>query len=225
MIERNDILAVDAALTLAFGRYSPSWKPGDPLTKLVAQVIHQRTTPAHVDRALGNLWAVCRDWGAVATLDHDTLVDLLRPAGLAEQKAARVQAILGQIFRETGEYSLAFLSDMDNRTATRYLRTLPGVGDLTAALVLMFALGRPGVMPMEDSVHRVARRLGWGAPGASARAVQRAIEEAAPEEQMMDLHVNLWRLGHSHCGPGMPDCPECPVSDLCRSALLQPRLQ
>jgi endonuclease III len=217
-----NITAVDMALANVFGRYSERWHPSDPLIKLIERVLGQRTTHAHVRRAMDNLEARCAGWADVTRLPRDVLADLVRPAGLAKPKAARIQGILEQIFRDTGGYTLDFLLEMDNRSATRYLSGLPGVGAHTAALVLMFAMGRPGVMPVDTHVHRVARRLGWAAYDASPGAVQKAVEEAAPTENMMDLHVNLSDLGRRHCVPGTPDCRECPVSDLCATALRQP---
>lgn len=217
-----NITEVDGGLADVFGRYSENWQPTDPLLKLIQRVVGQRTTHAHVQRAMANLQAACPTWADVAAAPHDLLVDLIRPAGLARSKAAAVQGILAQVYVDTGAYSLDFLLDWDNAQAARYLCSLPGVGDHTAALVLMFALGRRGVMPVDTHVHRVARRLGWAEPEATARAVQQAVERAAPEMDMMDLHVNLVRLGERHCTPGMPGCPECPVSEFCRTARLQP---
>ncbi|HWI61565.1 MAG TPA: hypothetical protein VNT75_06995 [Symbiobacteriaceae bacterium] len=210
-----NITDVDLALADVFGRYSAQWQPADPLQKLIERVLGQRTTHTHVRRALANLGAHCRSWADVAALQHDILADLVRPVGLAQPKAARVHGILAQLFRETGAYSLEFIKEMDNRAATRYLLGLPGVGEHTAALVLMFALGRRGVMPVDTLVHRVAPRLGWAPHDASAKAVQQAIEAAAPDQDLMDLHVNLCRLGERHCRAGTPDCPGCPVNHLC----------
>ena len=213
------ITSIDNALAAVFGRYSGQWRPADPLQKLIERMLGQRTTHSHVERALANLSSRCRNWGDVAALPHDLLADLIRPAGLAQPKAARIHGVLEKILQDQGEYALACLYEMENRAATRYLLTMPGVGEHTAALVLMFALGRPGVMPVDSHVHRVARRLGWAPHDATARAVQQAVEAAAPEQNLMDLHVNLVRLGERECGPGGTDCPNCPVSEQCAAYL------
>ncbi|MFZ5826708.1 MAG: endonuclease III domain-containing protein [Bacillota bacterium] len=216
----GNTLALNAALAAVFGRYSERWRPADPLEKLVKIVLNHRTTGAHAQQAMTRLRANYPDWADLAALPHDLLVDLVRPAGLAQQKAARIHGILAQLYQDTGAYSLNFLEGLSNQEATRYLRRLPGVGALTAALVLMFALGREGVMPVEGQIHRVARRLGMAEADAPAGRVQAAIEATAPGVDLMDLHVNLIELGHRHCTPVGPDCLNCPVSDLCRSARL-----
>lgn len=213
---------IDSALAEVFGRTSATWLPGDPLLELAYCILNQRTTHAHAKRAMEQLTAACPDWGAVAGLPPDVLADLIRPAGLARSKAERLHATLHRIFVDTGGFSLDFLQERSTPEATRYLLTLPGVGPHTAALVLLFALGSRGVMPVETQIHRVAPRLGWTPHDASVKAVQAAIEAEAPDRLLMDLHVNLIRLGKRHCVAGTPDCQECPVSDLCASALRQP---
>lgn len=217
-----EIELVDTALAEVFGRYSERWMPSDPLVKLIERILGQRTTHAHVRRAMENLAAHGGGWASIAALSHDLLADLIRPAGLAQQKAGAIHGILQRVYLETGEYSLQCLTAMDTRTATRFLRSLPGVGAHTAALVLVFALGRHGVMPVESHLQRVARRLGWAAPDATLNAVQQAIEGAAPDRNLMDLHVNLIDLGQAQCRPGTPDCPNCPLNELCATARLQP---
>ena len=216
------VAAMDGALAEVFGRYSAGWQPRDPLANLIRIILHQRTTGPHAARALENLQAHCPDWAAVAALPYDLLVDLVRPAGLAKSKAASIQALLQQVCLDTGAYSLDVIKEMESPAAARYLSTLPGVGALTASLVLLFALGRPGVMPVDGHVHRVVRRLGWTQHDASARTVQQTVEAAAPALPLMDLHCNLIELGHRHCGPSTLDCADCPVNHLCATALRQP---
>jgi endonuclease-3 len=218
----NNIHEVDFLLAEVFGRYSQEWQPADPLVELIETVLRHRTTNTHAARAMASLQGGCPTWAAVVALPHDVLADLIRPAGLARQKAGSIRGILERIYQDTGDYSLAFLAEMETPAATRYLRTLPGVGAHTAALVLLFALGRHGVMPVDGHVHRVARRLGWAPEGATANAVQRAVEGAAPTANLMDLHVNLIRLGHRTCTEGTPDCRDCPLNELCGMALRQP---
>jgi endonuclease III len=232
------LTAVDEALAEVFGRCSATWQPADPLAELIEAILNQRTTNAHARRAMENLRSHCAGWADVAALPYDLCVDLVRPAGLAKQKAGWVLGILQKVALDTGAFSLDCLKSMPTPEAYRYLCTLPGVGAHTASLVLLFALGRPGVMPVDGHVRRVARRLGWAAHDASAKAVQQAVEgmarSAAPDGvaepaapggagdiSLMDLHVNLIRLGHRHCGPSTLDCRDCPVSDICPTALRQ----
>lgn len=219
-----NIQALDQALAAWYGRYSVEWKPADPLTKLVERLLGQRTTRVHVRRAMTNLRSHCRTWDEILSLPTEILMDLVRPAGLARQKAGAVRGVLEELRRELGECSLDLLAGMGTAEATRFLRRLPGVGPHTAALVLLFALGRPGVMPVENQIDRVARRLRLVPPEASMGAVQKAIETAAPELNLMDLHVNLIRLGKEFCHAVGPTCLDCPLMEHCPSARIHPPL-
>src|SRR6185312_4754120 len=51
------------------------------------------------------------DWGAVEFAPLPQLTDVIRPGGLANQKAPRLQSTLRKIREERGDYSLEFLGD------------------------------------------------------------------------------------------------------------------
>lgn len=218
-VSPSDLLAADTLLARALGRYTERHPEpeADLLTELVECLIGQRTTASHTALAMANLRRLFRSWAEVAAADPDTLAEALRPAGLARQKAGRLREVLARVHGDAYAYSLEFLHDLSPHEARAYLRSLPGVGEHTAALVLAFAGRLPGVMPVEAHIDRVSRRLGW-VPGGSARAAaQRGIESAGAEMRMIDLHVNLIRVGRHYCKESVPDCPECPLADLCPS--------
>ena len=52
------------------------------------------------------------DWAAVEFAPIPELTDVIRPGGLANQKAPRLQATLRHIREQRGDYSLEFLGDM-----------------------------------------------------------------------------------------------------------------
>jgi len=53
---------------------------------------------------------VAPDWAAVEFAPLPELVDTIRPGGLANQKAPRLQATLRTVREERGDYSLEFLA-------------------------------------------------------------------------------------------------------------------
>ncbi len=99
------------------------------------------------------------------------------------------------------------------------LRTLPGVGDYTAAAVASFAYGRRHVV-LDTNVRRVLGRLLAGAelPGPSVTRAERDLAlSVLPED---DTEVATWaaatmELGALVCIARNPACPRCPVRDLC----------
>ena len=56
------------------------------------------------------------------------LVDTIRPGGLANQKAPRIQATLRRIREERGDYSLEFVGDMSALEARDWLTGIDGIG-------------------------------------------------------------------------------------------------
>lgn len=215
------LLEADRRLATTFGRYSRRLShaaAADPLDELIECLVNQRTTHAAAGRALAAVRACYPTWAAVAAAAHDHLANLLRPAGLADMKAGRVQAVLQQVYTDTGDFSLTAMREWPTDQAVRFLRTLPGVGPHTAALVVLFALRRRGVFPVEEAIRRVAVRLRWALPAATALQVQRAVEAEGAGQDLTDLHVNLIRLGRRHCRADAAECWECPLSEVCPSS-------
>ncbi len=103
------------------------------------------------------------DWAAVEFADIVELTNVIRPGGLANQKAPRIQASLSHIREERGDYSLEFLGDMSPADALAWLTAIPGVGRKTASVVLLFSFGMP-LIPVDRHVERVATRIGLVRP-------------------------------------------------------------
>ena len=115
------------------------------------------TSPAGAARA-------CRtcpppDWAAVEAAPLAELTDVIRPGGLANQKAPRIQAALRALLANGGGYSLEFLAAKPPLEARDWLAAIPGIGKKTASVVLLFSFGMP-LMPVDRHVHRVSQRIG-----------------------------------------------------------------
>ena len=74
------------------------------------------------------------DWAAVEFAPLPELTDVIRPGGLANQKAPRLQATLRKIREERGDYSLEFLGDMTALEARDWLTQIDGIGKKTASV-------------------------------------------------------------------------------------------
>ena len=70
------------------------------------------------------------DWDAVENAPLDELVEVIRPGGLAPQKAPRIQNALRHIREATGGtgHDLGFLATMEPRAARDWLTQVPGIG-------------------------------------------------------------------------------------------------
>ena len=101
------------------------------------------------------------------------------------------------------------------KNVTGVLKGLPGVGPKTAAIVLLFSLGKPA-FPVDTHIFRVSGRIGLRPAGLSIEKVQDYLEAATDPQDYAALHLNLIRLGREFCHARKPECFRCPVVDLCQ---------
>jgi endonuclease-3 len=209
--DRRRVRAIRDRLRAAYGR--PVLRPHRaPIDELVLTVLSQNTNDRNRDVAYGRLrqrfpggWALVRDTPV------EEVEEAIRPGGLSNTKAARIQEILRAV-----DDDLAWLEHAPLEEARAFLTALPGVGRKTAACVLLFAFGRPDV-PVDTHVFRVAGRLGLIRPGAPFDEAHDELTHLAggDPQDAYELHVALIRHGRRTCTARAPRCPECPVRRQC----------
>jgi endonuclease III len=205
--------AVYRRLLAAFGE--PDWGPPmAPVDELVSTILSQNTSDLNRDRAYTSLRKRFPSWEQVRDARPADVIDVIRVGGLANQKGPRIQAVLREISAERGSLDLSFLSDMPLEEARRWLTGFHGVGPKTAAIVLQFSLGRPA-FPVDTHIYRVTGRIGLRPLKMSVEQAHVHLEKLFKPEQYYAGHLNLIRLGRQVCHPRKPDCPHCPVRDVC----------
>jgi endonuclease-3 len=224
------------------GRYGrPVWQRRlDPTSELILTILTQNSADTNAEVAFEALRAqypgdgaiqahnpgagwggdglpdgVAPDWAAVEFAPLHELVDTIRPGGLANQKAPRIQATLRRIREERGDYALEFLGDMSARGARDWLVAIDGVGRKTASVLLLFSFGLP-LMPVDRHVERVAHRVGLIGPKVSADDAHDLFLGMLRPDQMYEAHVNLIQHGRILCHARRPDCAACPLRPRCR---------
>ena len=210
--ETERTLRIHSLLLSAYGDHP--WHPRDPVATLVSTILSQNTNDVNRDRAFERLRERFPTWEAVRDAPPEALVEAIRPAGLAPTKAPRIQEALQRITAERGELSLDFLADLPLEEAREWLLSIPGVGPKTAAIVLLFALGRPA-FPVDTHVHRVARRLGLIPEGTSREKAHQLLEALIPPEIYYPFHLNLIAHGRAVCHARNPECARCVLQDHC----------
>ena len=209
--------AVLRRLEKAYGKRS--WKRGrPPLDSLIGTILSQNPNDRNSGAAMVRLREVFRDWDEVADAPLRHVAAAIRTAGLHQQKARSIRAVLRRIRDHRGRVSLDFLRRRPTATVKSYLLDLPGVGPKTAACVLMFSLRRP-VLPVDTHVHRVSRRLGLIGPKVSAEKAHDLLAEIVPPDKVYAFHVLLIQHGRQICHARRPDHAACVLRDLCPSAV------
>lgn len=193
----------------------PQQKPQrPPLDELVLTILSQNTNDSNSGRAWETLRSRFPNWKAVYEADVEEVAEAIRVGGLANTKAPRIQGILDHLREERGELDMSFLHDMSVDEAREYLLDLPGVGQKTAACVLLFSLHKPA-MPVDTHVHRVSLRLELVPVKTSAEKAHQALEALLPAEIYYPFHLNMIRHGRTLCTARDPQCDACPLSDIC----------
>ncbi len=217
--ERPDTELIERAMAIYerlldhFGM--PDWgDPLPPLDELVSTILSQNTNDRNRDMAFQGLRSRFSSWEAVRDAPLDDVIGAIRPAGLANQKGARIQEVLRQITEERGELNLEFLRELDTEEARTWLLRFKGVGPKTAAIVLVFSLGKPA-FPVDTHVQRVTGRLGLRPQKMTAEQTHAWMEQLFPPEIYGPAHILLIYLGRRICHARNPEHEICPVKHLC----------
>jgi endonuclease-3 len=176
----------------------------NPYTLLVAVALSAQATDVSVNKATKALFAKVKTPQKMVALGEDGLRDYIKTIGLYNAKARNVIALSQQLItNHKGEVP----RDRDA------LEALPGVGRKTANVVLNVAFGEKTIA-VDTHIFRVGNRTGM-ARGKTPDDVEAKLNKAVPEKYK--LHAHHWLILHGRyiCKARRPDCPLCPVRDLC----------
>jgi endonuclease-3 len=186
---------------------------GDPIAELVRTILSQNTSDTNRDTAYDRLRERYPTWEQVRDAPLEDVEEAIRPGGLSQTKAPRIQQALRGIENERGEPDLDWLANADRDEALEFLTALPGVGRKTAACVMIFALGRPEI-PVDTHVYRVGGRLGLFPERAPFDLAHDEMLRVTDPADAYELHINLIAHGRRICRPA-PRCEECALRRMC----------
>ena len=194
----------------------PRFAGGDPpIDELIATILSANTNDVNSGRAFDQLRAAFGgDWDAVRNAPLDAIKLAIRPAGMYNQKAPAIVKTLERIKRDRGDYDLGFLADLPVSEAMTYLTTLPGVGNKTASIVLLFCFNG-AAFPVDTHIQRISQRLGISGQRASPDKIKQIWESLLAPATFFPLHINLIRHGRQTCQALTPRCNLCPLQTQC----------
>lgn len=176
-------------------------------TLLVAVILSAQATDAGVNKATEKLFKIADTPEKMVKLGLDGLKDHIKTIGLYNSKAANVIDMSNLLIsRHKGEVP----QTMEDLTA------LPGVGRKTANVVLNIAFGQPTIA-VDTHVFRVSNRTGL-AIGDTVDVIEKKLEKAIPAE--FKYHAHHWLILHGRyvCKSRNPNCDNCIISSVCKSA-------
>ena len=192
-------------------RAGPGERP-DPYRVWLSEVMLQQTTVATVKGHFDNFVARFPTLQALARADRDAVLHAWQ--GLGYYARARNLHQCARVVAD--DWGGRFPETEDE------LRTLPGIGDYTAAAVAAIAFGKK-TTPVDANVERVTARIFAVAdplPGGKRRISELAASltpASKPRGRPGDFAQAMMDLGATLCRPRGLDCGGCPLRSGCRA--------
>ena len=177
----------------------------DPYTLLVAVTLSAQTTDKKVNQVTPALFDLAPTPDAMARLDPDQILAIIREVGLAPTKARNLWLAANQIVDAGGEV----------RGDWEFLESLAGVGHKTASVVMAQAFGVPA-FPVDTHIHRLAAR--WGlSDGSTVEKTERDLKAVFPRETWNARHLQIIYFGREYCPALRHDLTACPICSFAAS--------
>ena len=180
----------------------------NPFELLIAVILSAQCTDKRVNVTTARLFAKADTPEAILNMGVEALEDEIRDCGLFRNKAKNIIATCHKL---CSDYHGQVPSDFNE------LLKLPGVGRKTANVVSSIAFNRPAIA-VDTHVFRVSNRLHL-AMGSTPNEVEQGLQKAIPMKKWSDAHHWLIWHGRKICRARNPLCKDCPLKELCPSAL------
>lgn len=195
----------------------PEWRRhSDPISVLVQTILSQNTSDVNSGKAFKSLKARFLRWEDILKADVDDIAGCISSGGLGNIKAERIKQALNEIIKKRGKLGLDFLKELSLSEAENWLLDLPGVGEKTARVVLLFSLGMPA-LPVDTHIWRVSKRLGLIRLKASLHEAHSVLGKIVPPDDAHAFHILMIEHGRRTCRARNPRCPACVLNKICPS--------
>ncbi len=192
------------ALAAAYPQARTALEFGSTFQLLVAVILSAQCTDKRVNLVTAKLFERFKTPADFAALEPAELETYVKTCGLGPSKAKNIVATSRILVeRHQGEVP----GTLDE------LLDLPGVGRKTANVMLANAFDTAAIA-VDTHVFRVAHRLGLSA-ATTPDGTERDLQAAIPQELWAPAHHWLIWHGREICHARKPDCPRCPLLDLC----------
>lgn len=178
----------------------------NPFELLIAVVLSAQCTDKLVNKVTADLFQKYKKPEDYIAVPLEELMQDIRSIGLYRSKAKNIQKLC-QILID--EYDGKVPETIEE------LIKLPGVGRKTANVVASIAFNIPAIA-VDTHVERVSKRLGICRWKDSVLEVEETLMKKVPKEEWSITHHRMIFFGRYHCKARNPNCPECPLLELCR---------
>lgn len=180
----------------------------EPFKVLIGCILSHRTREENTEAACAALFAVASTPEQILKLPLPKLRRLIKPAGLAKQKAPNIKRTCRTLLEK---YQGAVPADR------QLLLELPGVGPKTADVTLCYGFGQPCI-PVDTHVARISKRLGLVDEHAKVERIGGKLRKIFPMRDWRLINRGFVLFGREVCLPKYPKCHLCPLRASCKFA-------
>jgi endonuclease III len=179
-----------------------------PLELLISTILSAQCTDERVNQVTKTLFRKYHEPEDYLRVPQEELEQDIHSTGFFRNKAKAIRGACRRILEEHGGEVPATMEE---------LLQLPGVARKTANCVLGSAFGVAEGVVVDTHVQRLSRLLGLS-QATTPEKIERDLMERFPRERWIRLSHQLILHGRSVCSARKPNCPACPLNDICPSA-------
>jgi len=177
-----------------------SLKYENAYTLLIAVLLSARCTDRRVNEVTPQLFSLASTPQEMAKLPQSAIQETIRSCGLSPTKSKAIKHLSLILVDEHGGKVPAELEA---------LKTLPGVGDKTASVVVAQAFNRPA-FPVDTHIHRCAKR--WKlSSGRHTKQTEKDLKALFPQTSWKKLHLQIIHYGRAYCPARNHRVIACPI--------------
>lgn len=180
----------------------------DPLELIVATILSAQCTDERVNKVTPVFFEKYKSAEDIAGADIDEIKEIIRSTGFFNQKAKFIQEMAIGLVQKYGGKVPETMAE---------LLTLQGVARKTANVVLGGAFGKSEGIVVDTHVKRVSFRLGLTGQ-TNPEKIEKDLMKIIPKEEWVFIGNALVFHGRRFCNARKPNCPECPMNEICPSA-------
>ena len=178
----------------------------NPFELVIAVLLSAQCTDVLVNKVTKGLFEKYKTPEDYLAVTVEELQQDIRSIGLYKNKAKNIQKLCRSLIDEYG-------GKVPN--THEELVSLAGVGRKTANVVMSVAFHEPAIA-VDTHIERVSKRLGICRWKDSVLEVEKTLMRKVPKEEWSDTHHRMIFFGRYHCKARNPNCPECPLLEICR---------
>lgn len=178
----------------------------NPFELVIAVVLSAQCTDALVNKVTKDLFRKYKRPEDYIAVPLEELQNDIKSIGLYRNKAKNIQKLCQELINN---YNGEVPQTKDQ------LMKLAGVGRKTANVVASVAFDEPAIA-VDTHVERVSKRLGICRWKDSVMEVEKTLMKKVPKDEWSVTHHRMIFFGRYHCKARNPNCPECPLLELCR---------